>query len=214
MADGYARETGRLGVCCSTAGPGATNLLTGVACAYENHIPMLVLTGQAAMPALGRHPLQESSCTGVDVLGMFSHCTRYNTLVSHPRQFEHKLVTALQFAMQAPRGPVHLSLPADVFRSAPEAPVPQHARVAVQRRRQPGTHPPLGGQRLGQRAPHDDGQHRPHRGQHGEDGPPAPAVGEDLRDQERQAGEQARPRRRPVARLPEAAPRSSTIRPA
>lgn len=126
MADGYARETGRLGVCCSTAGPGATNLLTGVACAYENHIPMLVLTGQAALPALGRHPLQESSCTGVDVLGMFSHCTRYNTLVSHPRQFEHKLVTALQFAMQAPRGPVHLSLPADVFRSAPEAPVPQH----------------------------------------------------------------------------------------
>ncbi|HET8730747.1 MAG TPA: thiamine pyrophosphate-binding protein [Moraxellaceae bacterium] len=131
MADGYARETGRIGVCCATAGPGAINLLTGVACAYENHVPLLVLTGQAALPTLGRHPLQESSCTGVDVLGMFSHCTRYNTLVSHPRQFEHKLVTALQFATQAPRGPVHLSLPADVFRSAPESGMTQHDLPAL-----------------------------------------------------------------------------------
>lgn len=131
MADGYARETGRLGVCCSTAGPGATNLLTGVACAYENHIPLLVLTGQAALPTFGRHPLQESTCTGVDVLGMFNHCTRYNTLVSHPRQFEHKLMTALQFATHAPRGPVHLSLPADVFRSPPDAAAARHDLAAL-----------------------------------------------------------------------------------
>lgn len=126
MADGYARETGRLGVCCSTAGPGATNLLTGVACAYENHIPLLVVTGQSALPTFGRHPLQESSCTGVDILGMFSHCTRYNTLVSHPKQFEHKLMTALQYATRTPKGPVHLSLPADVFRSANETAAPAY----------------------------------------------------------------------------------------
>lgn len=131
MADGYAREAGRLGVCCSTAGPGATNLLTGVACAYENHIPLLVVTGQAALPTFGRHPLQESSCTGIDILGMFSHCTRYNTLVSHPQQFEHKLMTALQFATRAPRGPVHLSLPADVFRSAPALPAPAYDLAAL-----------------------------------------------------------------------------------
>jgi len=79
MADGYARETGRLGVCCATAGPGASNLITGVACAYENHIPLLVVTGQAALPTFGRHPLQESTCTGVDVLAMLGHCSRYNT---------------------------------------------------------------------------------------------------------------------------------------
>lgn len=133
MADGYARETGRLGVCCSTAGPGATNLLTGVACAYENHIPLLVITGQAALPTFGRHPLQESTCTGVDVLAMLHHCTRYNTLVSHPRQFEHKLMTALQFATHAPRGPVHLSLPADVFRSAPDQAVARHDLAALLR---------------------------------------------------------------------------------
>ncbi|MFZ5561176.1 MAG: thiamine pyrophosphate-binding protein [Pseudomonadota bacterium] len=126
MADGYARETGRPGVCCATAGPGATNLITGVACAYENHIPLLVVTGQAALPTFGRHPLQESTCTGVDVLAMLGHCSRYNTLVSHPGQFEHKLVTALQYAMRTPKGPVHLSLPADVFRSAHTLPAPAY----------------------------------------------------------------------------------------
>lgn len=126
MADGYARETGKIGVCCSTAGPGATNLLTGVACAYENHVPMLVITGQSALPTFGKHPLQESSCTGVDIIGMFSHCTRYNTLVSHPAQLEQKLMTALQYATRVPRGPVHLSIPADVFRSPHGLPLPSY----------------------------------------------------------------------------------------
>lgn len=117
MADGYARESGKLGVCCATSGPGATNLITGVACAYDNNIPMLVITGQPALPAFGKHPLQESSCTGIDVLGMFRHCTRYNSLVSHPEQLEAKLVAALQRATRPTRGPVHLTVPLDVFRS-------------------------------------------------------------------------------------------------
>jgi len=117
MADGYARETGKVGVCCATSGPGATNLITGVACAYDNGIPMLVITGQPALPAFGKHPLQESACTGVNVLGMFRHCTRYNSLVSHPKQLEPKLISALQRATRAPRGPSHLTVPVDVFRS-------------------------------------------------------------------------------------------------
>lgn len=122
MADGYARETGRLGVCCSTSGPGATNLITGVACAFDNGIPLLVITGQPALPSFGRGPLQESACTGINTLGMFRHCTRYNSLVSHPKQFEAKLIAALQCATRAPRGPVHLSVPVDVFRSpSPQA---------------------------------------------------------------------------------------------
>ncbi len=117
MADGYARESGKIGVCCSTSGPGATNLITGVACAYDNNIPMLVITGQPALPAFGKNPLQESACTGINTLGMFRHCTRYNSLVSHPKQMETKLVSALQRAVRAPRGPCHLSVPVDVFRS-------------------------------------------------------------------------------------------------
>lgn len=116
MADGYARETGKIGVCIATSGPGATNLITAVASAYDNNIPMLVITGQPALPSFGKHPLQESACTGVNVLGMFRHCTRYNSLVSHADQLEAKLVAALQRATRTPRGPVHLTVPVDVFR--------------------------------------------------------------------------------------------------
>jgi acetolactate synthase I/II/III large subunit len=124
MADGYARETGKIGVCISTSGPGATNMLTAVATAYGNNVPMLVITGQPALPSFGKHTLQESACTGIDVLGMFRHCTRYNSLVSHPQQLEWKLITALQHATRSPAGPVHLSVPVDVFRakSAQQAP--------------------------------------------------------------------------------------------
>ena len=64
MADGYARETGRLGVCVTTSGPGATNLLTGIACARGSSVPLLALTGQSALPSFGRNALQDSSCAG------------------------------------------------------------------------------------------------------------------------------------------------------
>ncbi|MEE8428286.1 MAG: thiamine pyrophosphate-binding protein, partial [Gammaproteobacteria bacterium] len=116
MADGYARETNKLGVCCSTTGPGATNLITGVSCAYENEIPMLVITAQTSLPVFGRGALQESSCTGIDTVGMFQHCTRYNTLVSHLSQLEHKLVAAILAAYRYPQGPAHLSIPLDLLR--------------------------------------------------------------------------------------------------
>src|SRR5574340_1468484 len=88
MADGYARETGKIGVCCATSGPGATNLITGVACAYENEIPMLVITGQPSLHLLGRGALQESSGAGIDTVAMFRICTRYSALISHPDQIE------------------------------------------------------------------------------------------------------------------------------
>jgi acetolactate synthase-1/2/3 large subunit len=126
MADGYARETGKIGVCCATSGPGATNLITGVACAYGNNIPMLVITGQPAMPSFGKNPLQESTCTGIDTLAMFRHCTRYNSLVSHPKQIEAKLISALQRAARAPKGPSHLTFPVDVFRSPSPHQVPSY----------------------------------------------------------------------------------------
>lgn len=117
MADGYARETGRLGVCVATSGPGATNLLTGVACAYDNSVPLLAITGQPSLPLFGKRALQESACTGVNTVGMFRHCTRYSTLVSHADQLENKLVNALMRASQLPHGPVHLSVPVDLLRA-------------------------------------------------------------------------------------------------
>lgn len=122
MADGYARNTGKLGVCCATTGPGTTNLITGVASAYENHIPMLVLTAQTALSTFGRGAFQESSCTGTNTVGMFEFCTRYNSLVSHIDQAERKLNAAIMTAFQSPAGPAHLSFPLDVLRSpSPQA---------------------------------------------------------------------------------------------
>ncbi len=115
MADGYTRETGKLGVCCATTGPGATNLITGVASAYADRIPMLVITPQTALPDFGKMGLQESSSDAIDIVGMFEHCTCYNSLVSHPAQLEGKLYTALINAHRHPQGPVHLSIPMDIL---------------------------------------------------------------------------------------------------
>jgi len=121
MADGYARNTGKIGVCCGTAGPGTTNLITGVASAFDNHSPLLVITAQTALDNFGHGQTQESGDTGINSVAMFSHCTRYSTLVSHIGQFEQKLTSALMTAMRSPKGPVHLSIPLDVLRS--KAPV-------------------------------------------------------------------------------------------
>ncbi len=117
MADGYARESGKLGVCCATSGPGATNLITGVACAYENEIPMLVITGQPSLRLLGRGALQETSGAGIDTIDMFRTCTRFSALISHPDQLERQLTNALLSAYQPTPGPVHLSMPMDVLRT-------------------------------------------------------------------------------------------------
>lgn len=117
MAQGYAAATGKLGVCCATTGPGATNTLTGVASAYQEEVPLLVITAQTPLSTFGKGGFQESSCDGVDTLGLFAHCTRYNSLVSHGAQLEHKLVAALMAAFGDTPGPVHLTFPVDVLRS-------------------------------------------------------------------------------------------------
>lgn len=120
MADGYAREAGRIGVCCSTAGPGATNLVTGVASAYADGIPVLVITAQTAIEKFGRGALQDGSCAGINTLEIFTYCTRFNTLVSHSAQLEPKLLQAISYAISNRPGPVHLSVPLDVMREKVE----------------------------------------------------------------------------------------------
>ncbi len=120
MAHGYHSHSGKLGVCCSTTGPGATNLLTGVASAYENHVPLLVITAQTALSKFGHGAFQDSSDTSVNTTAMFQHCTRYSSLISHPEQFERKVYSAIMTALQL-RTPVHLSVPMDIFNA--KAPV-------------------------------------------------------------------------------------------
>lgn len=115
MAEGYYRETGKIGVCCSTTGPGATNLITGVSSAYVAQIPLLVITAQTALHLFGKHTLQESSCSSVNTVEMFRSCTRYSSLVSHRGQLEEKLVAAITAMKGTPSGPVHLSIPTDIL---------------------------------------------------------------------------------------------------
>jgi len=115
MAEGYARNTGRLGGCCATTGPGATNLITGIASAYQDNIPLLVITAQTSIEDFGRKAFQESSDTGINILGMFEYCTAYNSLVSHIDQFERKLISAITVAMSESK-PVHLSIPRNILR--------------------------------------------------------------------------------------------------
>jgi len=126
MADGYTSVTGKLGVCVSTTGPGATNLITGVASAYENNVPMLIITAQTSLSSFGKGGCQESSCTGVNTVGMFQHCTRYNTLISHVDQLERKLTAAILSAYQSPQGPVHLSIPLDILSHELESSEPSY----------------------------------------------------------------------------------------
>lgn len=116
MAEGYARNSGRLGVCCSTTGPGATNLITGVASAYENKVPLLVITAQTSLKLFGKKAFQESADTGVNIVGMFQFCTRYNSMVSHIEQLEQKLITAVMTAIRE-SAPVHLSIPLDILKT-------------------------------------------------------------------------------------------------
>ena len=90
-------------------------MITGVASAYENNVPMLVITAQTAIATFGKGAIQDSSCTGVNTVGLYTHCTRYNTLISHINQFEHKLAAAIMSAMGSPAGPAHISVPRDVM---------------------------------------------------------------------------------------------------
>ncbi len=123
MADGYARETGKFGVCCATTGPGTTNLITAIASSHLDNIPVLAITAQTMLSTSGRGAFQESSFDAIDTVGMLKSCTLYSSAITHPEQFELKLTAALIAAMREPKGPVHLSIPIDIFRMpAPQQP--------------------------------------------------------------------------------------------
>lgn len=115
MADGYARVTRRLSVCAGTSGPGATNLLTGVACAFADGVPMLVVTGQAASHALGKGAAQETSREDMDIVAMFRPVTKYSAMVVSPESMTQHLRRALRQALNGRPGPVHLNVPVDIW---------------------------------------------------------------------------------------------------
>lgn len=116
MADGFARVSGKLGVCFSTAGPGATNLVTGIATAYGDSIPVCALTGQEATTVCGKGAIQESGTEGIDVVSVLRSCTKYNGMLLSEQRALYMVEKAFRIALSNPSGPVHLSLPADVMK--------------------------------------------------------------------------------------------------
>ncbi len=120
MADAYARVSGRIGVCCTTTGPGATNALTGVAVAYADHIPVLLLTAQVPTYQFGRGAFQESSPENVDIVSIYRPVTKWSTMLQHPDNIGATIRTALKVLTTGRPGPVHINLPCN-FATQPVA---------------------------------------------------------------------------------------------
>lgn len=116
MADGYARVSGGLGVCCATTGPGATNALTGIACAYMDSIPVLLLTAQVAIGAFGKGAAQESSMHGIDVVELYKPVTKASLMLLSSDKMAETVRFAIRTALTGRPGPVHLNLPADMVK--------------------------------------------------------------------------------------------------
>lgn len=109
-ADGYARATGKVGVVLSTSGPGATNLVTGIANAYMDSIPMVAFTGQVSLDLLGKDSFQE-----VDITGVTLPITKHNFLIRDKRDIVKKVKEAFHIATNGRPGPVLVDLPKDVM---------------------------------------------------------------------------------------------------
>lgn len=115
MADGYARVKGTLGACFSTSGPGATNLVSGVANAFMDNVPVLVLTGQVDTTVFGKGAFQDSTKDGIDSVKMFEPITKHSAMVISRYKAVEDIQSALRKAVSGRKGPVHLSLPKDIL---------------------------------------------------------------------------------------------------
>jgi acetolactate synthase-1/2/3 large subunit len=108
-ADGYARATGKVGVCLVTSGPGATNTVTGLATAYMDSIPVVVLSGQVPTPLIGNDAFQEA-----DIIGITRSCTKHNYLVKSVTELGRIMREAFHIARTGRPGPVVVDIPKDV----------------------------------------------------------------------------------------------------
>ncbi|MCX6669648.1 MAG: acetolactate synthase large subunit [Methanothrix sp.] len=109
MADGYARATGKVGVCLATSGPGATNLVTGIANAYMDSVPMVAITGQVNTWLIGKDAFQEADITGITL-----PITKHNYLLRSAREISRVFREAFYIAHSGRPGPVLIDLPRDV----------------------------------------------------------------------------------------------------
>lgn len=125
-ADGYARATGRTGVALVTSGPGSTNAVTGIATAYMDSIPLVVLTGQVPTPWIGSDAFQE-----VDTVGITRPCVKHNFLVKDVRHLAETLKRAFYLASTGRPGPVVVDIPKDVTDPRVKVPYVYPSKVHV-----------------------------------------------------------------------------------
>ncbi len=124
MADGFARATGRVGVCMVTSGPGATNTVTGLATACMDSIPMVCITGQVATHVIGSDAFQEA-----DVVGITRPVTKHNYLVKDVRDLARTVREAFYIAKTGRPGPVVIDFPVDVSRAETEFDYPEEVFI-------------------------------------------------------------------------------------
>ncbi len=125
-ADGYARASGRVGVCLATSGPGACNLVTGIATAYMDSIPVVALTGQVPTSLLGNDAFQESDITGITM-----PVTKHKYLVKRTEDLGHVVREAFYIARTGRQGPVLVDLPKDVTTREIEYEFPKNEPVTL-----------------------------------------------------------------------------------
>ena len=111
-AEGYARSTGRVGVCCATSGPGATNLVTGLVDSMMDSIPVVAITGQVSTKLIGSDAFQEA-----DTFGITRSCTKHNFLVKNIAELPQVVHEAFYIASSGRPGPVLVDIPKDVFQA-------------------------------------------------------------------------------------------------
>ncbi|MCB2294749.1 biosynthetic-type acetolactate synthase large subunit [Clostridium algoriphilum] len=114
-ADGYARATGKVGVCFVTSGPGATNTITGIATAYMDSIPMVVITGQVQRSLLGKDSFQE-----IDIMGITLSITKHSCIIKDEKDLASSIRKAFEIARSGRPGPVLIDIPKDIFLSKTE----------------------------------------------------------------------------------------------
>ena len=131
MAGGYNRASGKIGACIATAGPGATNLVTGVANAYADKQPLLIITGETPTHIFGKGGLQESSGEGgsIDQTALFKGITRYNRIIERTDYLGQVLNQATKTLLSQNSGPVLLSFPFNIQKEMVDAEILDHIKT-------------------------------------------------------------------------------------
>ena len=130
-AEGYAQATGKVGVCMGTSGPGSTNLVTAIADAYMDSVPLVAITANVSTTLIGTDAFQEADATGITM-----PITKHNYLVTHPEEIPRVMKEAFYLARTGRPGPVHVDIPKDLLQATLEFEYPDAVHI-------PGYMPPM-----------------------------------------------------------------------